>query len=365
MGAPQSLNQFSSYLKEQNRGILRRRKKYYPHWETHLERCKEVQADWVKDHPEMKEVQILGAGHLLDVNPEILFSENRKVVLVDADRQCSKSWNRYIQKYPHLQPRQLEVTGVIERWLFLVKEALAGNVKISKEKRFGLVLELLSTALPEPDLKGLLLQTMTPSKTGILSLNLLSQIPIVWRETILMLLKRDLGSTFVEKNEARLLEVLSHSCQMLVKSHLKQLAHTEAASFLVITDVEFVNYQGVSRYFKNKKEEVPFTWQMPENFSSTSSAWSVNSELSSQPGWKLWRSKLPRMCEVYPALYGVNVEDQKLLTQLCSGYRVEKIVHWLWHIAPLGLEKRSDGWIHRVVAVQFRKDPQQSLQIHP
>jgi hypothetical protein len=129
----------------------------------------------------------------------------------------------------------------------------------------------------------------------VVSLNILSQIPIYWRERALKLLKKvaphlvgadDALSSVVEAELSRHAALLQHE-------HLQQITSLGRRLIVVISDVEFYYYQ---------RHEAQ--WQ------------------------------------VEPALYGIDLPSIPGQVRLARS--------WLWHIAPQGVEQDDYGVIHKV-----------------
>ena len=153
---------------------------------------------------------------------------------------------------------------------------------------------------------------------GVVSLNLLSQIPVVWQDILEEILFARFGKTVVQTKEQQWLRAFSGGARWLVQQHLELLAKSRAENILVISDLEYLSYDGLDP-FPQHGAPLPVRWDGE------------------------WQGEQGIQYTLCPALFGLDLEKQ-----LPPGYSLAWKESWLWHIAPLGLENKQQGTIHRV-----------------
>jgi hypothetical protein len=224
--------------------------------------------------PDANSVAVLGAGRLLDIDLLGLLSRCRSVHLFDADSSAVSRWKAVSGReygrrvFGHV----LDLTGSMQSW---TKGLAAAN-------RGGTLAEYLECC-----------ETSVPAWAyepfdGYISLNILGQIPLYWRDRVLAV-KRDLSddqAIALDKTMGRL------QC-----AHLEGLAARSDAWSLLITDTEYYFYR------------------------SDTSEWRIESALCGDAKG------------VYRAFRGNGRHDR-----------------WLWHVAPQFVEGDDEGEIHLVEA---------------
>lgn len=286
-------------------GLENRARLLAPFWANHIERSRAAQARWAEGK-RGEWLTVLGAGRLLDFNRSALLPGFANLRLVDADPLCERFW-RDLKK--PLDAVRVDMTGCLEAWfagLSGLRLAWPDTLEFVRSLRAGPAYGTKSDA--------------------ILSLNVLSQLPVVWQEGVEAILQRRFGRVFVEPHEGQWLDALRPAGQTLVERHLAALEDSWAAHLLLIADLEYFEYRG--RMFDRRQfAPPPAEW-------SPAAGWMVNSGID---------------YELAPALEGVEMDEATLLRWLPS-YRLAWQEHWLWHIAPLGTEKALHGTVHRVGA---------------
>ncbi|MFN4896352.1 MAG: hypothetical protein ACK5GN_10925 [Pseudomonadota bacterium] len=240
-------------------------------WQKHLE----YTATFIGTHvPSADSVAVLGAGRLLDIDLEGLISRCRRVHLFDADPTAEKYWRSVSgraygkQVIGHIT----DITESIDSWTKGLPAAL---------RRGELINYLNRCVAPQP-------RWAREQFDGYISLNILGQIPLYWRDRVLALV----GALTDEQWCA-----VSASMGRLQESHLRGLAARPGAWSILITDTEYYFYRG------------------------DESQWRVE-----------------------PALFGAA-------NQIYSQRSCEDVSEaWLWHIAPQFVESDEEGEIHRVEA---------------
>lgn len=289
-------------------GIETRARRLAPFWAEHLQRTRSAQARWAgQAHGDW--LTVLGAGRLLDFNRSVLLPRFQKVRLVDADPLCAATW----KTLPKLaDPVCLDISGCLNSWL--------GGLR--------------QVNLPWAETLDLLQHQEAPAaycaagSDAILSLNILSQLQIVWQDGVEAYLKKRFGLRFVDAHEEEWLAALRPAGQTLVERHLAAL---DAKFVLLITDLDYLEYRG-KRFAQDRWNPPPVEW-------------------SAGAGWKADEGI---QCQVSPALEGV-VLDGATFARWLPGCRLVWQDCWLWHIAPLGTETASCGKVHRVGAFALER----------
>lgn len=258
-------------------------------WKHHLR----LSSSFIRENaPSGGKIALLGAGRLLDVDTMWLANSFSDVCLLDYDPGCRRDWDRLARGRARFGYQIREVTGVMESW----SEALRNSCN---KKRPGIsnireALEQVSalkntgSTLPEGD--------------TVVSLNLLSQIPLYWRDRVIAMAARIKISE--DRVWAELGPELQRTMDLLQHIHLSQLFSGDSDRILIVTDTEFYYY-------------------LPEE-----SEWQVESALSSQAADSL--------------------KDRE-------GFLRGAEDCWLWHLAPANSGGQEYGEIHRVEAVTFTR----------
>lgn len=260
------------------KGIQARYSRCAPHWEPHLS-CTRA---FIENHIQPGgRLAILGAGRLLDIDlPKLLplFSE---IHLFDADPSVIPTWRRVSGSAfrERVFPRVTDVTGSLSMW----------STGLGRAKKNGELSSYLESLTVNQGLWEL------ESFDGVISLNLIGQIPLYWRDRVL-----DVAGELSAEEEPALLSSMAR----LQAAHLDGLRESPKGWSIAITDTEYYTYS-VDR-----------------------SEW-----------------------EVEPALDGAVLRDFRE----SRGRRVQSGDScWLWHLAPQFIESETEGEIHRVEARAWR-----------
>lgn len=216
---------------------------------------------------------VLGAGRLLDVDMSLLLERCQRVHLYDADPGCLAVWKKRAgaEYGRRIRGHIADCTEVLGAWSADLTGALRSD---------NLEIFLRARKAPQPLWEGI-------HYDGIISLNLLGQIPLYWRDLVIAA-----RPTLTHAE----LEALALSMGGLQLAHLDALQSRGDAWSILLTDSEY--------YFYDTDNPV----------------WRVESALFGNASRKLH--------EVY------NEER-------CH----EK---WLWHVSPQYVECDDEGEIHRV-----------------
>ena len=293
-------------------GLENRARTLAPFWAEHLNRTRSAQARWAES-ARGEWLTVLGAGRLLDFNRMALLPHFAKLRLVDADPLCPPIW----KDVPKLAESVcVDITGCLPDWIETISHA---------RKPWQETLQMIREQRAPVDV------AYRAKGDALLSLNILSQLQIVWQEAVEAYLKRRFGKKFVEQNEAEWLEALRPGGQALVEQHLAGVERSEAEHVLLITDLEYLEYQGVP-FQREHWAPPPVEWTL-------AGGWSAEADL---------------MCQRSPALEGVALNEETFAQWLPS-YRLLWQDCWLWHIAPQGTEKVPYGTVHRVGAFALER----------
>jgi hypothetical protein len=263
-------------FKRMGRGIEGRYERCRRWWEPHLACTRE----FIEEHlPPSQTVAVLGAGRLLDVDLGVILERCAEVHLYDADPSCVAAWKRqaggaYGRRVLGFQS---DITDTMEKWS---RGADAAQAR-------GMLAAFLR------DCKAPVPQWSHREYSGVISLNVLGQIPLYWRDRIATLAPNTIGDIWRD---------LEHAMAELQRAHVDGVLTPPGAWSILITDSEYYFYQ------------------------------------SEQSQWRM-----------EPALFG-GVSDL-VHAAYAAG---DGCKSWLWHVAPQYVECEHEGEIHKVEAF-FRR----------
>jgi len=260
------------------KGIESRYARCAQFWEPHL-RCTKA---FVERHiiPGGR-IAVLGAGRLFDIDLPQLLAKFSEIHLFDADPSVIGSWRRVAGPAfrKKVIPRIGDVTGSLSEW----------SAGLGPAIRRGSLARYLDSL--QPGSGG----WESERFDGVISLNVVGQLPIYWRDRVL-----DRADAIgLEENRA-----LVDSMTRLQSAHVAAVRERPMRWSIVITDTEYYTYT-VDR-----------------------SEWHVESALHGTVEGELLRDT-PHM-------------------RRCGEDR------WLWHLAPQFIESDTEGYIHRVEASAWR-----------
>jgi len=272
-------------------GISARKKRCKAHWSKHLTFSKQFQADSLCE--QNFGTAILGSGRLYDVSLRALFNRTDRISLYDADP--SAILYAATVGLPWMLRRKLslhcaELTGSLAEWSHLLDKFLKNY---SKEKGIKLLPQFLSDLKPQ--------QFSLSNYDAVISLNLLSQIPLYWRDRVLERLKSQWDIEPDAQDE--ITRALNENMQSLQAAHLRLVSTSAKKTAIILSDSHFYYYQ---------KDKAP---------------WLVEDALLIDPP------------KVMP-----------------NDFTLRSTESWLWHIAPQDIEQNDYGVIHRVQAWCFHRD---------
>lgn len=236
---------------------------------------------------------VLGPGRLLDVPVADVAARFGEIRLIDADPSARSAWRNLRQR---LSPDQKlleaidDVSGTMAKWTAAVTSFVKGR------------------SAPDPSGLANLLESLQPAEKKlpnaevVVSLNLLSQIGVYWRDRVENLLLESWRTETNEQGEfaPQLEKAVRTSIRNLEQQHLEQLASCASKLVVLLTDSTYLFYT------KDRAE-----WQ-------------------EEPALKVEEISIP-------------------------GFECCETDTWLWHIAPQDIEQPDYGAIHQVRAFCFRK----------
>ena len=349
-------------------GIESRQRRLAPYWMPHLSRCREIILSWLAENIDALQpkpsLTVLGAGRLYDIDLPRAATLCSRIDLIDADPSCDWHWRKTIRRIKECQVRRqiLDLTGVLSLW----HKALAYQIEPRQWDaclvRIRDIPQLSCSLFPEsyePPRSSLAL--IEPSDF-ILSLNILSQLPLVWQGLVERALHQVYEPDQLKSRQEEWLDAARVGGEILVRQHLRDLGLSASRQIMLISDVEYAHYSSPIRYTAKGPDRPPVTWLPAEGDRALQTAatghgsWQEDKELLHRHGRADGlNSSNQHTCEVFNALAGFDLEDNSQLGALLPDYETSQPLSWLWHISPQGLESQRRGVLHRVAAWRFTK----------
>ena len=298
-------------FKHQGKGILNRASKYEKAWLPHITNTKKQITSWAENSKSKKEISILGAGHLLDVPLDSIKNNFNQIYLSDANINCVTTWCKFFSSQKNVYHAFYDITATLSHWLNHLRDIKADHSVFIKE------LNSLSIKNKSIFIKA----------KNILSLNLLSQLPIYWQHAASQIFINKYGHKFYLKKEEDLNLALLPSSRLLIKAHLDYLIpNLKNESRLIIFDKTF--------YFPNNPE--------------------VSFDIVNQDNdWpKIVFNHLSNSSQIIyeqDALCGLSISDWLKNLSPKIKYKIEN--NWLWEIVPKGVKEPQE--IHLVSALSL------------
>jgi hypothetical protein len=217
---------------------------------------------------------------LLDIDLKKLIPQFSEIHLFDADRSVIASWRKTsgVAFRDTVVPRIGDVTGSLQAWTSGLPLAV----------RRGALCEYLTSLTPNQG------AWEVERFDGVISLNLVGQIPLYWRDRVI----GAAGELSADEENA-----LINSMARLQSAHVKALREHPSGWSIAITDTEYYTYH------VDKSE---------------------------------W--------EVEAALHDDAFRE---LNSPCSRMERRGTDCWLWHLMPQFVESEGEGHIHRVEATAW------------
>ncbi len=333
-------------------GIEMRSHKLRRFWQPHFELCREFQRKWLGHATDASRVSandaalmVLGAGHLYDADLDFLAQRFPNIALVDANPVVRSIWRRAqrnSQRSTSISMHTGDVSGLLEHWNNRLTAQLAA-AGTQHERWENALRDVRDAAVIPAESKNILGRFAEGRPLSVLSLNLLSQIPLVWQHNIEKKLEKRFGKQWLCAHEQEWLEAFFPGARLLVDQHFADLAALNPESILLLTDVQYAYYKWPQKVWPSGSIEAPFKWD-------ARSGWTIGSEPA-----PITRTQAPS-CEVLSALYGLDLENAEVRKELLPDYSTKAAETWLWHILPFGAEGQTRGIIHRVCAFLFTRN---------
>lgn len=274
---------------EMGLGIAARNQRCQSFWAPHLACSKDFQMRILESRGKREgSCAILGPGRLLDVPYQSYQACFDKVDCFDADPGAAGEFSRKRLARPQDRYVVQELTGVISNWRRQILELA------EQRGRFD-----LGQWIEQLDALEILIGRFKERYQMVVSINLLSQISIYWRDFV-----EDLWTDYFDTSDipAELEEALLRTEARLQKAHLDQLRATQAPEVVLVTDRFALNYE------------------------------------RDKSGW------------IEENLLAVDFPLQ------LKGYWLRASDTWLWHIVPQGIESSDSGVIHQVHGFYYVRD---------
>lgn len=260
-------------------GIKHRSNIYKNAWKSHLENSKQAIRDtFLEDLKHGKTLSVLGCGELLDFPSDIFSEFKSQIYLIDKSKEALSRFSKNTIIY--------DLTGSLDNWSSYLHELKTNDITSFLSEVTNLPQKI--PLLKDPSFKDEL----------VLSLNLMSQLPVYWQDSVFSIVDQKFSKQVAIDNETEILKALLPSFQKLIKSHLHSLIPSSRhKKSLLITDTHYL-------YYSIK-----------------------NGELN----------------EVMDALHGISIEME--LQNKCKYILLPK---WQWNIVP--------HTIHKVMALKLGKE---------
>ena len=273
-------------------GIRERNRRIGHFWKRHLESCRAFQRKALEDLGPISSVFIPGCGELLDIDIEHLALNSESIHCLDANPLAEKSVKRRAKPFGKSGARVSfsteDISGVMDEWTERLCD-ISRKTKDSKEiASFIKSLDAPRLSYPEHEL--------------VLSINVLSQIPIFWKDRAADLILKNAGISIEGDDcDEDLKLALESSYGKLQKQHIELLAHSASKAIIFISDTSFT-YYGASSHEWDEDRAIFCDW--PPHFNS---------------------------------------------------FDLRFYENWNWDIAPQGFEFRDFGSMHPVSAFYFKR----------
>jgi hypothetical protein len=260
----------SSDFIHMGKGIEARYKRCAAWWRPHLELTKSFVSSAARPG---ERLAVLGAGRLFDLDLDALLKSSNEVHLFDLDRGCLDAWKPYKRRYGRRIVFRIEdVSASLEEWTARLRSRASSETLDS-------LLDTLEAREPGWAREGF---------DGIVSLNILGQIPLYWRDRVL--------AACPEPDETTS-SALDRAMARLQERHLRSICSAARWS-AIVSDREYLHYD------------------------CSNNVWSVE----------------PALFGSVPALFDLTFHA------LCPRET------WWWHVAPQYVESDECGCVHVVEA---------------
>lgn len=272
-------------------GIEAREKRSARFWRPHIKCSLEFQRQALADYDSGGAAAILGAGRLYDVDVDLIRSKFQKAILIDIDPSTLRVWEKAFKGFP-IEAIFLDLSGSYKSWEASLSRFLSSTKSFDADA-ITLHLKSLETSF-----------VPLPECGAVLSMNLLGQLPLSWRDFVHEELRAKFSIDSDEKGRlpSPIEEALCETFSRLQSGHLLQISSSSASRAVIITDKSFMYY---TRDFAD---------------------WEFENALHIDPPLKV------------------------------PGFCAKSTDGWFWHIAPQGVEFKEYGVIHDIAALDLRRE---------
>ncbi len=217
-------------------GIEARAERCAQTWLPHLRSSKDFQMRALSQLGHGSVASVLGAGRLLDIDADLLVAKFLETRLYDADPSSRRV---ALGKFPRgyaVNFTLTEISGVLDRWTQALDLFLRGEA-FDLDKLAAFLRELRLGDAP----------ILLAGSTHVFSVNLLSQIPIYWRDRAQALIEQRWGVVANEQGELTepLQAALLASMARLQSGHLRLLNESGAHGLILIFDTDIEYYKNL------------------------------------------------------------------------------------------------------------------------
>ena len=309
----------------------------------------------------LRTLAVFGAGRLYDLCEDALLSKFGRIVLADADPLCTASWralSRRVSRRATIRGEQFEFSGVLGAWRRRLRERLAEIARrypgtAASGGKWAEALEAIRR-VPEKDeafeaahRTAFWLQTKYQRIDAVLSLNVMSQIPVAWRHIVSRCLQEQFSKFEIEQHDDAWLESVYDGARILVEQHLRMLAALETVDTLILSDFETILFRGSAGMPETFNASLPLRWEMFEQSEESESA------ISAQPFSGEWRDSGAAQSGQYSfesvdSAYGCPIADPEFVRTIFPGMSLRYLRPWLWNLVPYAGERPDEGHFQRV-----------------
>lgn len=213
-----------SLFTSQTQGIKHRSKIFKNAWKSHLENSKQAIRDtFLEDLKKGKTLSVLGCGELLDFPSDIFSEYKNQIYLIDKSKEALSKFTKNTILY--------DLTGNLDSW-----SSYLHDLKINDITSFLNELKNLPQKRP-------LLKDPSFKDELVLSLNLLSQLPVYWQDSVFSIVDQKFSKQISIDNENEILKALLPSSQELIKSHVHSCSPSgKHKKSLIISDTYYLHY---------------------------------------------------------------------------------------------------------------------------
>ena len=272
-------------------------------WSEHLRRTKQFLTNSLEGGADL---HVLGAGRLLDFPLKDLLERYQEIHLYDGDLGAVRYFKKLKKNFPKIEPHLAELTGGLSKFR-------------SKLDKFDSIDNLFSH-LEFADFVDLSKEINISPEGQVVSLNLLSQLPLGYRQVFERWILNRCGRKFHKEKEVGWLTEYNQLGQNIIRSHTKLLTGKNPRKVVLISDTEQIFYPTKLNCLPTPKE-IPFSWEVDSG--------------QIEP------------LEVTSSICGLDLNPD-----LFPGYKITKKDFWPWNLAKA--QRGQMGIVCRVDALELK-----------